>query len=252
MQCIYFTSVVKAEVAPEVTANGHVTDIKEGVSPKIEEVKEVCAEKVTEIKEKIEAAAEKVVDENQDAAATVEDKVEEIKHVIEDKVEEIEVDVKDKVEEIVDAIKETVAAAEDKIEEKVEEVKADPIFQRLLAMLTSLCTAVTSKIMTVLQPVLNLTSAITAKLSTIPWTCLTLTSSTVASHLLHGAAWHHLTGSPLALVIPLFTLLLPAALDKLGPKLPAALPAYIKEVGGLVLALTTYTLVTGAGLATGA
>merc|ERR1712127_544287 len=78
MQIIYFNSVLKVEEAADVTANGHVTVVKEGLEAKIEEVKEVCGEKVSTFKEKLEAASEKVMEEPTAVEAAVEDKVEEV------------------------------------------------------------------------------------------------------------------------------------------------------------------------------
>lgn len=243
MQIIYFTSVHKVEEAvEEVTANGHVTEVKEGLDAKIEEVKEVCGEKVTEVKEKIEAAVEKVLEDPAvvEAAANVEA----VGQIVEDKVEEIVEAVKEKVEEVDNAVEEKVEEVANAVEAKVEEVKAEPWFQKLLALLTTIYTSIASRAMLLLSPLLALASALTARLAAVPWASLLLLSSTTASHLLHGAAWHHLTGSSLALALPVLTLALPAALDYLAPRLPITLPPYIKEGAGLAVAATTYLLTT--------
>merc|ERR1712110_1017301 len=229
MQMVYFKEVAKVDPEAAVARlNGAATGIKEEVSAKIQEVKEVCGDKVAEVKEKIEAAVEKVVDENPEileAAA----KVEAAGEVAEEKVEEL-----------VEAVKETVEA-----------VKADPLFKRIVAALTSFCSAVVARISAVLAPVVNLVSAIADKLATVPWASIVLLLSTTGSQLLYAAAWHRLTDNPLAIALPCFTLLLPFLMGLLESRLPAALPAYVKELatnpGSLAVAATTYLLVTGAG-----
>jgi len=240
MQMIYFKDVAKVDSEAAVTRlNGAATEIKEEVSAKIQEVKEVCGDKVAEVKEKIEAAVEKVVDENPEileAAA----KVEAAGEVAEEKVEEL-----------VEAVKETVEAVSEVVEAEVEAVKADPLFKRIMAALTSFCSAVVARISAVLAPVVNLVSAIADKLATVPWASIVLLLSTTGSQLLYAAAWHKLTDNPLAIALPCLTLLLPFLMGLLESRLPAALPAYVKELatnpGSLAVAATTYLLVTGAG-----
>merc|ERR1711936_1200240 len=220
MQMIYFKDVAKVDPEAAVTRlNGAATEIKEEVSAKIQEVKEVCGDKVAEVKEKIEAAVEKVVDENPellDAAAKVEAAGE---------------------------------VAEEKVEELVEAVKADPLYKRIMAALSSFCSVVVARLSALLAPVLNLVSAITDRLATVPWTSLLLLLTTTGSHLLYAAAWHKLTDNNLALALPCLTLLLPFLLGILESRLPAHLPAYVKELatnpGSLAVATTTYLLVTG-------
>merc|ERR1712038_1721490 len=218
MQMIYFKDVAKVDSEAAVTRlNGAAT----------------------EIKEKIEAAVEKVVDENPEileAAA----KVEAAGEVAEEKVEEL-----------VEAVKETVEAVSEVVEAEVEAVKADPLFKRIVAALTSFCSAVVARISAVLAPVVNLVSAIADKLATVPWASIVLLLSTSGSQLLYAAAWHKLTDNPLAIALPCLTLLLPLLMGLLESRLPAALPAYVKELatnpGSLAVAATTYLLVTGAG-----
>jgi hypothetical protein len=64
---------------------------------------------------------------------------------------------------------------------------------------------------------------------------------------LYAAAWHKLTENPLAVVLPCLTLFLPFLLGFFESRLPAALPAYVKELatnpGSLAVAATTYLLV---------
>merc|ERR1711953_558997 len=108
-------------------------------------IQEVCGDKVAEVKEKIEAAVEKVVDENPElleAAA----KVEAAGEVAEEKVEEL-----------VEAVKETVSEI---VEAEVEAVKADPLYKRIIAALSSFCSVVVARLSAILAPVLNLVSAI--------------------------------------------------------------------------------------------
>merc|ERR1712088_573835 len=229
MQMVYFKEVAKVDPEAAVARlNGAATEIKEEVSAKIQEVKE-----------KIEAAVEKVVDENPEileAAA----KVEAAGEVAEEKVEEL-----------VEAVKETVETVSEIVEAEVEAVKADPLFKRIVAALSSFCSAVVARISAVLAPILNLVSAIGDKLATVPWVSLLLLLSTTGSHLLYAAAWHKLTDNPLAIALPCLTLLLPFLLGLLESRLPANLPAYVKELatnpGSLAVAATTYLLVTGAG-----
>merc|ERR1711881_556417 len=185
------------------------------------------------------AAVEKVVDENPEileAAA----KVEAAGEVAEEKVEEL-----------VEAVKETVEAVSEVVEAEVEAVKADPLFKRIVAALTSFCSAIVARISAVLAPVVNLVSAIADKLATVPWASIVLLLSTTGSQLLYAAAWHKLTDNPLAIALPCLTLLLPFLMGLLESRLPAALPAYVKELatnpGSLAVAATTYLLVTGAG-----
>merc|ERR1711936_901926 len=240
MQMIYFKEVAKVDPEAAVARlNGAATEIKEEVSAKIQEVKEVCGDKVAEVKEKIEAAVEKVVDENPEileAAA----KVEAAGEVAEEKVEEL-----------VDAVKETVEAVSEVVEAEVEAVKADPLYKRLVAALSSFCSAVAARISAVLAPVLNLASGIVDRLATVPWASIVLLLSPSGSQLLYAAAWHKLTDNPLAFALPCLTLLLPFLMGLLESRLPAALPAYVKELatnpGSLAVAATTYLLVTGAG-----
>merc|ERR1712110_120681 len=234
MQMIYFKDVAKVDSEAAVTRlNGAATEIKEEVSAKIQEVKEVCGDKVAEVKEKIEAAVEKVVDENPEILEAAGEVAEE------------------KVEELVEAVKETVEAVSEVVEAELEAVKADPLFKRIMAALTSFCSAVVARISAVLAPVVNLVSAIADKLATVPWASIVLLLSTTGSQLLYAAAWHKLTDNPLAIALPCFTLLLPFLMGLLESRLPAALPAYVKELatnpGSLAVAATTYLLVTGAG-----
>jgi len=240
MQMTYFTSVAKVEAPVEVTANGSVTHIQDELSSKIQEVKEICGDKVAEVKEKIEAAVEKVVEENPEVLEAAA-KVEAAGEIVEAKVEEI-----------VEAVKETVEAVAEAVDTKVEEVKADPLFKRLMAMLTSLYTAVASRLSALLAPILAVVSAVASRLAAVPWAALLLLLSTSGSHLLHGAAWLHLTGDSLALALPALTLGLPLLLDTLGTKLPACLPAYARELAAvptsLAVAGVTYLLVTGGGV----
>lgn len=236
MQMTYFTSVAKATPV-EVTANGSATHIQDELSSKIQEVKEICGDKVAEVKEKIEAAVEKAVEDNPEVLEAAA-KVEAAGEIVEEKVEEI-----------VEAVKETVEAVTEAVDTKVEEVKADPLFKRLMAMLTSLYTAVASRLSALLAPILALVSAVASRLAAVPWAALILLLSTSGSHLLHGAAWHHLTGDSLALALPCLTLGLPLLLDALGAKLPACLPAYVRELAAapasLAVAGVTYLLATG-------
>lgn len=240
MQMIYFKEVAKVDPEAAVTRlNGAATEIKEEVSAKIQEVKEVCGDKVAEVKEKIEAAVEKVVDENPEileAAA----KVEAAGEVVEEKVEEV-----------VEAVKETVETVSEIVEAEVEAVKADPLFKRIVAALSSFCSAVLARISTVVAPVVNLGSAVADRLATVPWASILMLLSTAGSHLLYAAAWHKLTDNSLAFVLPCLTLLLPFVLGFFESRLPAGLPAYVKELvtnpGSLAVAATTYLLVTGAG-----
>merc|ERR1719414_1248643 len=198
MQMIYFKEVAKVDPEAAVARlNGAATEIKEEVSAKIQEVKEVCGDKVAEVKEKIEAAVEKVVDENPEileAAA----KVEAAGEVVEEKVEEV-----------VEAVKETVETVSEIVEAEVEAVKADPLFKRIVAALSSFCSAVLARISNLLAPVLNLASAIADRLATVPWASILMLLSTAGSHLLYAAAWHKLTDNPLAFALPCLTLLLP-------------------------------------------
>ena len=258
MQIIYFNSVLKVEEAADVTANGHVTVVKEGLEAKIEEVKEVCGEKVSTLKEKLEAASEKVMEEPTAVEAAVEDKVEEVAEADKENTEEVAEAVKENDDEVIEPVKdnieevagaEVVEAVKETVEEKVEEVKADPLFKKLLALLTSIYTCISSHIMILLSPLLSLASTTTGHLAAVPWASLLLLTSTAGSHLLHGAAWHHLTGSSLAFALPVLTLVLPAALEYLAPRLPTTLPPYIQEGAGLAVAATTYMLATGAGSA---
>ena len=240
MQMVYFKEVAKVDPEAAVTRlNGAATEIKEEVSAKIQEVKEVCGDKVAEVKEKIEAAVEKVVDENPEileAAA----KVEAAGEVAEEKVEEL-----------VEAVKETVETVSEIVEAEVEAVKADPLFKRIVAALSSFCSAVVARISAVLAPILNLVSAIGDKLATVPWVSLLLLLSTTGSHLLYAAAWHKLTDNPLAIALPCLTLILPFLLGFLENRLPVSLPAYLNELatnpGSLAVAATTYLLVSETG-----
>merc|ERR1712233_304506 len=229
MQMIYFKEVAKVDPEAAVARlNGAATEIKEEVSAKIQEVKE-----------KIEAAVEKVVEDNPEileAAA----KVEAAGEVVEEKVEEV-----------VEAVKETVETVSEIVEAEVEAVKADPLFKRIVAALSSFCSAVLARISTLLAPVLNLASAFADRLATVPWASILMLLSTAGSHLLYAAAWHKLTDNPLAFALPCLTLLLPFLLGFFESRLPAALPAYVKELvtnpGSLAVAATTYLLVTTAG-----
>merc|ERR1739846_186386 len=238
MQMVYFKEVAKVDAEAAVALlNGAATEIKEEVSAKIQEVKEVCGDMVAEVKEKIEAAVEKVVDENPEileAAA----KVEAAGEVAEEKVEEL-----------VEAVKETVETVSEIVEAEVEAVKADPVYKRMVAALSSFCSAVVARISAILAPILNLASAIADRLATVPWASILLLLSTAGSHLLYAAAWHKLTDNPVAVVLPCLTLLLPFLLGFAESRLPAALPAYVKELatnpGSLAVAATTYLLVTG-------
>merc|ERR1711936_748909 len=240
MQMVYFKEVAKVDPEAAVTRlNGAATEIKEEVSAKIQEVKEVCGDKVAEVKEKIEAAVEKVVDENPEileAAA----KVEAAGEVAEEKVEEL-----------VDAVKETVETVSEIVEAEVEAVKVDPLFKRIVAVLSSFCSAVVARISAVLAPVVNLVSAIADKLATVPWASIVLLLSTTGSHLLYAAAWHKLTDNPLAIALPCLTLVLPFLLGFLENRLPVSLPAYLNELatnpGSLAVAATTYLLVSETG-----
>ena len=245
MQMVYFKDVAKIE--PEVAVarlNGAATEIKDEVSSKIQEIQEVCGDKVAEVKEKIEAAVEKVVDENPElleAAA----KVEAAGEVAEEKVEELV----EAVKETVEVVKETMENVSEIVEAEVEAVKADPFYKRIMAALSSFCSAVVARLSAILAPLLNLVSAITARLATVPWTSLLLLLTTTGSHLLYAAAWHKLTDNNLAIALPCLTLLLPFLLGLLENRLPANLPAYVKELatnpGSLAVATTTYLLVTG-------
>merc|ERR1719242_871229 len=245
MQMVYFKEVAKVDPEAAVTRlNGAATEIKEEVSAKIQEVKEVCGDKVAEVKEKIEAAVEKVVDENPElleAAA----KVEAAGEVAEEKVEELV----EAVKETVETVKETMENVSEIVEAEVEAVKADPLYKRIMAALSSFCSVVVARLSAILAPVLNLVSAITDRLATVPWTSLLLLLTTAGSHLLYAAAWHKLTDNNLALALPCLTLLLPFLLGLLESRLPANLPAYVKELatnpGSLAVATTTYLLVTG-------
>jgi hypothetical protein len=242
MQMVYFKEVAKVDPEAAVARlNGAATEIKEEVSAKIQEVKEVCGDKVAEVKEKIEAIVEKVVDENPEileAAA----KVEAAGEVAEEKVEEL-----------VEAVKETVETVSEIVEAEVEAVKADPLYKRMVAALSTFCSAVVARISAVLAPILNLVSAIADRLATVPWAATLLLLSTAGSHLLYAAAWHQLTDNPLAVALPSLTLLLPFLLGFFESRLPAALPAYVKELatdpGSLAVAATTYLLVTGEDVA---
>merc|ERR1712110_389845 len=145
MQMIYFKDVAKVDSEAAVTRlNGAATEVKEEVSAKIQEVKEVCGDKVAEVEENPEIL---------EAAA----KVEAAGEVAEEKVEEL-----------VEAVKETVEAVSEVVEAEVEAVKADPLFKRIMAALTSFCSAVVARISSVLAPVVNLVSAIADKLATVP------------------------------------------------------------------------------------
>ena len=204
----------------------------------------MCRDKVAEVKEKIEAAVEKVVDENPElleAAA----KVEAAGEVAEEKVEELV----EAVKETVEVVKETMENVSEIVEAEVEAVKADPLYKRIMAALSSFCSVVVARLSAILAPVLNLVSAITDRLATVPWTSLLLLLTTTGSHLLYAAAWHKLTDNNLAIALPCLTLLLPFLLGLLESRLPANLPAYVKELatnpGSLAVATTTYLLVTG-------
>merc|ERR1711953_511778 len=132
-------------------------------------IQEVCGDKVAEVKEKIEAAVEKVVDENPElleAAA----KVEAAGEVAEEKVEELV----EAVKETVEVVKETVDNVSEIVEAEVEAVKADPLYKRIMAALSSFCSVVVARLSAILAPVLNLVSAITDRLATVPWTSLLL------------------------------------------------------------------------------
>merc|ERR1711963_801381 len=229
MQMVYFKDVAKIE--PEVAVarlNGAATEIKEEVSSKIQEIQEVCGDKVAEVKEKIEAAA----------------KVEAAGEVAEEKVEELV----EAVKETVEVVKETMENVSEIAEAEVEAVKADPLYKRIMAALNSFCSALVARLSAILAPLLNLVSAITDRLATVPWTSLLLLPTT-GSHLLYAAAWHKLTDNNLAIALPGLTLLLPFLLGLLENRLPANLPAYVKELatnpGSLAVATTTYLLVTG-------
>merc|ERR1712110_797759 len=242
MQMIYFKDVAKVDSEAAVTRlNGAATEVKEEVSAKIQEVKEVCGDKVAEVKEKIEAAVEKVVDETPEileAAA----KVEAAGEVAEEKVEEL-----------VEAVKETVETVSEIVEAEVEAVKSDPVYKRIMAALSSFCSAVAARISAVLAPIVCLASAIADHLATVPWASLLLLLTTAGSHLLYASAWHQLTDNPLAIALPCLTLLLPFLLGFLESRLPAGLPAYVQELatnpGSLAVAATTYLLVTGGEVA---
>merc|ERR1711953_246892 len=111
------------------------------VSFKIQEIQEVCGDKVAEVKEKIEAAVEKVVDENPElleAAA----KVEAAGEVAEEKVEELV----EAVKETVEVVKETVENVSEIVEAEVEAVKADPLYKRIMAALSSFCSVVVARL----------------------------------------------------------------------------------------------------------
>merc|ERR1712004_225923 len=195
-----------------------------------------CGDKVAEVKEKIEAAVEKVVDENPELleAAAKDEAAGEV--------------AEEKVEELVETVKETMENVSEIVEAEVEAVKADPLYKRIMAALSSFCSAVVARLSALLAPVLNLVSAITDRLATVPWTSLLLFTTT-GSHLLYAAAWHKLTDNNLAIALPCLTLLLPFLLGLLESRLPANLPAYVKELatnpGSLAVATTTYLLVTG-------
>merc|ERR1712110_1263085 len=173
-------------------------------------------------------------------------KIQEVKEVCGDKVAEVKEKIEAAVEKVVDENPEILEAAAE-----VEAVKADPLFKRIVAALTSFCSAVVARISAVLAPALNLVSAIADKLATVPWASIVLLLSTAGSQLLYAAAWHKLTDNPLAIALPCLTLLLPFLMGLLESRLPAALPAYVKELatnpGSLAVAATTYLLVTGAG-----
>merc|ERR1712038_952262 len=131
------------------------------------------------------------------------------------------------------------------VEAEVEAVKADPLYKRIMAALSSFCSVVVARLSAILAPVLNLVSAITDRLATVPWTSLLLLLTTTGAHLLYAAAWHKLTDNNLAIALPCLTLLLPFLLGILESRLPANIKEPATNPGSLAVATTTYLLVTG-------
>ena len=87
------------------------------------------------------------------------------------------------VKETVEAVKETVENVSEIVEAEVEAVKADPLYKRIMAALSSFCSVVVARLSAILAPVLNLVSAITDRLATVPWTSLLLLLTTQQSQL---------------------------------------------------------------------
>ena len=136
------------------------------------------------------------------------------------------------------------AAGDGSSVETIEDKKTEAMIRRLQACVTGLYSWVGGKVLVIISPICQLVSKILSAITSLPWTCISLFTFTLASNLLWTAAWYHLTSNPLALALPVSSLLVPPVLEKITV-IPTAWRPYLAKINGLAFSLVQCLVITG-------
>lgn len=136
------------------------------------------------------------------------------------------------------------AAADGSSVETIEEVKTEALISRLKGCVAGLYSWVAGKVLLIISPVCQLVAKIVCSITSLPWAAISLFSLSKLSTLLWGWTWFHLTSNNLALFLPVSSLLIPPALEKVTV-LPASWRPVLSQLNLLAYNLVQCLVITG-------
>jgi len=126
--------------------------------------------------------------------------------------------------------------------------KTEALIARLKGCVGGLYGWVAGKVLFLISPVCQLLAKIISTITSLPWSCISLFTLTNMSTLLWAWTWYQLTSNNLALLLPVSSLLVPPALEKLTV-LPATWRPVVSQLNLLAYNVVQCLVITGGGQA---
>ena len=136
------------------------------------------------------------------------------------------------------------AAGDGSTVEAIEDQKTEAMIRRLQGCVAGIYSWLAAKVLLVISPVCQLISKLVTAVTSLPWASISLLTFSTASALLYAAAWHQLTSNSLALLLPVCSLVVPAALERMTA-IPAQWRPYISHLNGLAHGVLQCLVITG-------
>jgi len=122
--------------------------------------------------------------------------------------------------------------------------KTEALIARLKGCVCGLYGWVAGKVLFLISPVCQLLAKIISTITSLPWSCISLFTLTNMSTLLWAWTWYQLTSNNLALLLPVSSLLVPPALEKLTI-LPATWRPVVSQLNLLAYNVVQCLVITG-------
>ena len=136
------------------------------------------------------------------------------------------------------------AGADGSSVETIQDQKTEALIARLKGCLGGLYCWLASKVLSIISPVWQLLAKIISTMTSLPWSAISLFTLSKMSTLLWAWTWYQLTSNPLALLLPVSSLVVPVALEKVT-LLPATWRPLFSHLNLLAYNLVQCLVITG-------